>query len=108
MSEEWTDRVVGRIRPGHHVRVINLSLSGALIETGHRLSPGGSAELQLEIGERRHITRARILRCYVSLLRADAVIFQSALAFEQCLPWMHDFDGLTSGVNVRAVPHATT
>jgi hypothetical protein len=86
--EEWPYAVFGRIRPGHQVRIIDLSVSGALIESARRLSPGGWAELHLESGDHRHTTRAAIVRCSVSDVHADAIIFRSALALEHGIPWL--------------------
>ena len=78
----------GRVRPGHVVRVMNLSAGGALIETARRLVPGGIADLQLESGEWRHSTRARVVRSYVSRVFPDAMLFHSAVTFERMLPWL--------------------
>jgi hypothetical protein len=86
--EAWPAMVSGRIRPGHVARVIDLSVSGALSETAQRFSPGGWAEFQLETADQRHITRVAIIRCYVSEMRADALLFRSALAFDRCIPWL--------------------
>ena len=41
--------LTGRIRPGHPVRVLDMSSCGVLIETGRRLVPGMFVELHLEV-----------------------------------------------------------
>lgn len=83
---EWQGSVQARIRPGHDVLVIDLSQNGALVETGRRLTPGATADVQLEAPDGRHTTRALVVRSYVCALLADVVLFRSALMFEQPLP----------------------
>ena len=42
--------VSASVRPGHRVRLIDVSAGGALVETSHRLLPGTSVELQVATG----------------------------------------------------------
>lgn len=79
-----------RIRPGHDVVVIDLAYSGALVETSRRLTPGATAELQLEALDGRHTTRAAVVRSYVCLLLADQVLFRTALVFDRPVPWLRE------------------
>lgn len=87
---EWDGPVQARIRPGHDVVVIDLSHSGALVETSRRLTPGATAELQLEVVNGRHTTRAAVVRSYVCLLAADQLLFRTALEFERPVPWLRE------------------
>jgi hypothetical protein len=87
---EWDSPVLARIRPGHDVVVIDLSHGGALVETGRRLTPGATAELQLEALDGRHTTRAMVVRSYVCLLQSDQVLFRTALEFERPVPWLRE------------------
>ena len=80
--------LIGRIRPGHPVRVLDMSSCGVLIETGRRLVPGMFVELHLEVPERRQTIRAQIVRCYVGVVLPEALVFRGALDFERPLPWM--------------------
>ncbi len=68
--------------------VIDLSPGGALVETSRRLTPGATAELQLEAQDGRHTTRAAVVRSYVCLLLADQVLFRTGLLFERPVPWL--------------------
>ncbi len=82
--------VQARIRPGHDVVVIDLARSGALVETSRRLTPGASAELQREVLDGGHATRASVVRSHVCVLLRDLVLFRTALAFEQPVPRLRE------------------
>jgi hypothetical protein len=75
------------VRPGHRVRLIDVSSGGALIETNHRLLPGASVELQVETGTARTSVRGQVLRCAVVRLRPTWVCYRGAIAFDRHLPW---------------------
>ncbi len=75
------------VRPGHRVRVIDVSAGGALIETTHRLLPGTVVELQVETGTDRASLRGQVLRCAVVRLRPTWVCYRGAIAFDRHLPW---------------------
>jgi ABC-type iron transport system FetAB ATPase subunit len=81
------DVVTARVRPGRQVSVIDLSASGALIETSHRLLPGTSVELHVEGTDRSATVRGRVLRCAVSQVRSSSVSYRGAIAFDLHLPW---------------------
>ena len=85
---DWRGGLRGRIRPGHDVLVIDLSEGGALVETSRRLTPGATAEIQLDAPDGRHTTRSVVVRSYVCLLLADQLLFRSALTFERPVPWL--------------------
>ena len=82
------DGLVGRIRPGHPIRIVNVSSLGVLIESGQRLLPGTNVELHLELRGVRHQTRARVVRCKVGVVTAHALIFHGALDVERPIPWL--------------------
>jgi len=114
MTMEWADRrrarrrpgeehrgVSARIRPGHAVRLVDVSTGGALIETARRLLPGACIELQIDTDRRRATLRSTVVRCGVIRLAANAVCYQAALAFDRPLLWFGD-----SGSAVYRVPPA--
>jgi PilZ domain len=78
------------VRPGHRVRLIDVSSGGALIETNHRLLPGTSVELQVETGTARASVRGQVLRCAVVRLRPTWVCYRGAIVFDRHLPWFVD------------------
>jgi hypothetical protein len=84
------DPLFGRIRPGHQVRVLDMSSCGVLIETGRRLPPGMIVDLHLELRDRRHTIRAQVVRCYVGVVLPEAIVFRGALDFERPLPWVSE------------------
>jgi len=88
LGQACLDGLSGRVRPGHVVRVMDLSAGGALIETSRRLAPGGIADMHLESGELRHDTRVRVVRSYVSHVLPDAITFRCAVALEKEVPWL--------------------
>jgi hypothetical protein len=78
----------GRVLPGRAARILDLGRGGALIETGHRLLPGTSVELQLGEAPSRYRVRARILRCHVAALdRHGGIRYRGAVAFEEQVPF---------------------
>jgi hypothetical protein len=81
------------VRPGHRVRLIDVSAGGALVETSHRLLPGASVELQVETGTERASIRGQVLRCAVIRLRPTWVCYRGAIAFDRHLPWFVDDRG---------------
>jgi hypothetical protein len=81
------------VRPGHRVRLIDVSSSGALIETSHRLLPGTVVELQVEKGTDTASVPGRVLRCLVVRLRPTWVCYRGAIAFDRHLPWFIDERG---------------
>jgi hypothetical protein len=110
MSEERTERrnsprttahdvVAARVRPGRQVSVIDLSASGALVETSHRLLPGTTVELQVDATDRSATMRGRVMRCAVSQVRSSLVCYRGAIAFERHLPWFVNEEGSGYGVH---------
>ena len=81
------------VRPGHRVRVIDVSAGGALIETNHRLLPGTAVELQVETGTERASVRGQVVRCAVVRVRPTWVCYRGAIAFDGHLPWFVEEHG---------------
>jgi PilZ domain-containing protein len=79
-----------RVRPGYDVSVIDVSAGGALVESDRRLLPGAPVELHLRTDQRSEIVRGRIVRCAVTRLRANAVCYRGAIAFDHTLLWLVD------------------
>lgn len=75
-------RIICRIRPGHDALVVNLSDSGVLVDTRRRLVPGGVVDVQIEVGGRRAVARAVVLRSIVATVMVDDVVYRGALRFE--------------------------
>jgi len=79
-----------RVRPGQDVALVNVSASGALVESAHQLRPGSVIEVQLSTPEKRVAIRGRVLRCSVSRLWAACLWYRGAIGFEHHLPWFVD------------------
>jgi hypothetical protein len=96
-SREEGRIVNARIRPGHDAEIVDVSSTGALVETGRRLLPGAVVDLQIERPGERTTIRGRVVRCSVSRLDPD-VRYCGAIAFEGHLAWFGvDPESATSG-----------
>ncbi|MBI3047193.1 MAG: PilZ domain-containing protein [Acidobacteria bacterium] len=67
------------------VAIVNISETGALIETSRRLSPGTTADLFVRLNGRRHALRATTVRSALHSIQSG-VVYRTALQFEQRLP----------------------
>jgi hypothetical protein len=85
--------VATRIRPGHEAQIIDVSGSGALIETTFRLLPGTTVELHVETDTRNTRMRGQVLRCAVVRVHPTAVCYRGAIHFDRHLPWFADESG---------------
>jgi PilZ domain-containing protein len=71
-----------RLRGGREWTVVDLSAGGALLEGESRLLPGTHVDAHVTTRDGRVLVRARVMRAWVVRLRADAVGYRAALAFE--------------------------
>jgi hypothetical protein len=72
-----------RLRAGRELTVVDVSASGALVEGPTRLLPGTHVDVHVVTRQGRVLVRSRIVRAYVCGVRADAVCYRGALAFER-------------------------
>ena len=79
--------VATRVRPGYRAQLVDVSATGALIETSYRLLPGTSVELHLETDAAHTNIRGRVLRSTVVRVRPSSVCYRGAIAFDRDLPW---------------------
>jgi hypothetical protein len=69
---------------GFPMRLVNLSSSGVLAETGQRLCPGRTVDVFLRYGGVRRVLRATVIRSSMHALTPTPV-FRTALQFEDLL-----------------------
>jgi hypothetical protein len=82
------------LRPGRAVQVVDLSRTGAQIETNRSLRPGTRVHIRLVSQERTLVLAAFVLRCSVWALHPDeGVVFRGALQFEERCPAFGTDDG---------------
>ncbi len=70
-----------RIAPGHHARLIDVSSSGALVDTPARLLPGRSVEVRFATRHQQIAVRGQVVRCAVA--RLEPVVYRGAVRFER-------------------------
>lgn len=74
-----------RLRTGGQLRLLDASNWGALSEGTERLLPGRHLDLHVVAATGRVLVRALVVRAYVSQLRADAIQYRAALAFDRAV-----------------------
>ena len=79
--EESLARV--RLRTGRDLAVVDISNTGALVESTLRLLPGTHVDVHVTTTLGRVLMRSRVARCFVSELRPDLVCYRGALMFER-------------------------
>ena len=77
--------ISARVKPGHAVSVLDISASGARLETGYRVLPGQCVEMHFTINGRRASLRGVVVRVEVARLQVGRVWYTAAVAFDQRL-----------------------
>jgi CheY-like chemotaxis protein len=77
----WLSTV--RLAWGHSLRLLNISSSGVLVESGVRLSPGSTTKIQLDGTGLALTVPARVVRCRVSDVNSLGVKYETAATFER-------------------------
>jgi hypothetical protein len=68
---------------GQHLRVVNISSSGVLVESGMRLSPGSVTRFHIEGSDTALVVPARVVRCRVSDVDSLGVKYETAAIFDR-------------------------
>jgi len=74
---------VARLRTGQQLAVLDASKWGLMTEGTGRLLPGRHLDVHVVTPKGRILVRARVARAHVCRLRADAIHYRVALAFDQ-------------------------
>ena len=70
---------------GDAAALVNVSASGALLDTTRRLSPGQTVDLFLRRKDERHALRGVVVRCHLHTL-APRTTYRAAIRFDRSLP----------------------
>lgn len=77
-----------RVRPGHRVRVVDVSPGGASFDVLRPLRPGASVEVQFECEDAQLWLSATVLRCGVIAIDPDyGPTYRAAVSFHDTFPW---------------------
>jgi hypothetical protein len=79
---EWHWLTAVRLRPAREIRIINVSCSGALAESGVRLLPNARIELHATVLGVARLISGRVIRSQVCAIRPGGVQYRAALAFD--------------------------
>ena len=71
-----------RLRAGRELDVVEISDTGALVETSGRLLPGTHVEVHVVTRDGRTLVRSRVTRAWVFAVAADALRYRAALVFD--------------------------
>jgi hypothetical protein len=96
--DETLSRV--RLRTGRELTVVNISVSGVLLEGATRLLPGTRAEVHVVTRHGRVLVRTKVVRSLVWRLQPDVVWYRTALAFDTDV----DTDAQSDRTEGKSVP----
>src|SRR5262245_46724575 len=82
-ADEPVARMRMRMRTGTELTVLDLSDDGTLVEGGVRLVPGARVDVHVITREGRVLVRSRVVRAFVSMVKADSLTYRAALLFDQ-------------------------
>ena len=71
-----------RLRTGAELAVVNVSDTGALVESAVRLLPGTRVDVHVVARYGRVLVRCRVVRVWVSALAADVIRYRGAIVFD--------------------------
>ena len=97
-----------RLRTGGQLRVVDTSSWGALAELTERLLPGRHIDLHVVSALGRVLVRARVARAYVWQLRAGAICYRAALAFEHALDVRGEGYALPVSASASEIPQGNS
>ena len=87
-----------RMRTGTELTVLDVSDLGTLVEGDVRLVPGARVDVHVITRAGRVLVRSRVVRAFISKLRADSLRYRAALLFDQAV------DTSSFGYSVPADP----
>lgn len=90
-EEPWSSAAKATLRPGHAIRIVNISRGGALVEGTRPMRPGSRVMLQIVTATGALGLSAVVLRCGVRSLNGQhGVIYRGALKFDERRDWTRE------------------
>jgi hypothetical protein len=80
--------IVARVRPGREVVLVDVSPSGALIESASPLRPGARVHVHLKTSASATAFNAHVTRCAVAAITDAGVVYCAALHFDHRNEWV--------------------
>jgi hypothetical protein len=71
-----------RLRTGRELAVVEISDTGALVESATRLLPGTHVEVHVITRDGRTLVRSRVARAWIFAVAADSLRYRAALVFD--------------------------
>ena len=87
------------------VAVVNASRSGILIECGLRLPPGTAKQLEFHNLDGLLRVRGQVVRCEVSKVTSDRLIYRVAFAFNKEVDFINDEDSIARSELEKTTGH---
>jgi hypothetical protein len=79
------------MRPGHPLVIVNVSVTGALVEAGCQLRPGARIDVHLEDDEGRRVVGAIVSRCAVAAIDPrEGITYRAGLCFTEPCHWVRE------------------
>jgi hypothetical protein len=87
-----------RVRTGVGLCVLNVSSTGVLVRSSHRLTPGTRVSLHVLTRAGRALVKGQVVRCRVSSLSHDEIGYDSAVALDETIDATPHGYGLPGGI----------
>jgi len=79
---ELKKKVWGKIKTGIDGTIVDMSLTGILVELTTPLKVGSECNLEIDLNDKKFNAQGKVERVFVHSLKEDAVIYRAGIKFE--------------------------